>query len=103
EAARLALESEDSYAIENMLDVAVSFCLEKEEHVLATQSLAAMQNAVEKSGRKLTPVMAQQREKERLSLMEKLETRTFKKAWKDGIALGCSQVLDFVCSCLSSE
>ena len=101
ECAEMALESQDKYTIENALDVAIPYCTQAQEYSLAVQALAAMEKAVEESERSLTPIMQEERESQRLSLMEKMNPKDFKAAWREGRALGAESVLRFIVACLS--
>lgn len=96
EACELGLQSNDYFVIANLLEVGVRMCLELEEPRLASKAFGSMNFAFERSERLPAPGEKERRETLAGRLVEALGKEDYRRALREGRALGPEVMLQHV-------
>jgi len=88
EACGLAVESKNHFVFANLLEIGIRMCITVDDFVQGAQSYGAMALAVDRSERMVEPVRKERQAEMVAELTEKLGKDEFKRAVREGRALG---------------
>lgn len=100
EACDLAVETDDGFALENLLELAVQVAINAGDYGLAARASGALELAVEQNERLVPPTVAAFREQLYLQVLKELGPQAYKKWAREGRSAGVKETIQFICSCL---